>query len=255
MHGLRAQSPRTWEAHLDGSNPKSGTVNWLKDSHMLPATLPESRILTYDWNANIVGDASQDRFLGHAETLLERLDIDRHKTKRLERPIIFIASCFSGLLLAKALVRAADAYHARRKAKSYSQILHATVGILFLGTPFRGSWEAGTQNAKICIDLARAQRDEFSQELPQYLRPHGREDAGGGPSPLDEVVQRFAEMLHHEAFEVPIVCFYETRATKKISLFKGVPPESRPENVDDFEVVRLRSHLTLAQSWKVLWPG
>lgn len=238
---------------MDGSDPKSGTVNWLKDPLMLPAKLPESRILTYDWNANIVGDASQDRLLGHAETLLERLDLDRQKTKRLERPMIFVASCFSGLLLAKALVRAADAYHSRGKAKSYSRILHATVGILFLGTPFRGSWEAGTQNAQLWIDLARAQQNEFSQELSQYLRPHGRKDTGGRPSPLNEVVQRFAEMIHHEAFKVPIICFYETRATKKSSLFRGLPPENLPEHVDDFEVVRPR--LLLTQPWEVFSSG
>lgn len=224
---------------MDGSNPNSGTVNWLKDLHMLPAKQPESRIMTYDWNANIVGDASQDRFLGHAETLLERLDLDRQRTQRLKRPIIFVASCFSGLLLAKALVRAADAYHSRGKAQSYRQILNRTVGILFLGTPFRGSWEAGTQNAQLWIDLARAQHDEFSEELSQYLRPHGRKDTGGGPSPLDEVVQRFAELINHEAFKVPVVCFYETRATKKSSLFKALPSERRPEHTDDLEVVRL----------------
>lgn len=222
---------------MDGSDPNSGTVNWLKDPHMLPAKLPESRIITYDWNANIVGGVSQDRFLGHAETLLERLDLNRQDTQRLERPIIFVASCFSGLLLAKALVRGADAYHSKGKAKRYSQILYATVGIVFLGTPFRGSWEAGTQNAQLWVDLARAQHDEFSQELSQYLRPHGRKDAGGGPSPLDEVVQRFAELIHHEAFKVPVVCFYETRATKKSSLFKALPSENRPEQIDDHEVV------------------
>ena len=44
---------------------------------MLPSKIPQARVLTYDWNANYAEDASADRFLGHANALLHRLQLDR----------------------------------------------------------------------------------------------------------------------------------------------------------------------------------
>jgi hypothetical protein len=78
--------------------------------------------MTYDWNANDHQSASGSKgFLDHADTLLLDLHLDRKATvrdpihhsrsnvklmliqNRLNVPIIFIASCFGGLLLAKVL--------------------------------------------------------------------------------------------------------------------------------------------------------
>lgn len=47
---------------------------------MLPHKMPDSRITTYDWNANYKQGASQDRLLGHADKLLDLLDINREST-------------------------------------------------------------------------------------------------------------------------------------------------------------------------------
>ncbi|KAL8305590.1 hypothetical protein RB600_008465 [Gaeumannomyces tritici] len=88
----------------ESQNPNSGNVNWLKDDTMLPALIPSARILTYEWNANFVGSASADIFSGHAETLPLRIHAERSRRGRSKYPIIFVASGFGGLLLAKALV-------------------------------------------------------------------------------------------------------------------------------------------------------
>jgi len=77
LHGLDAQSPTTWIAWKVDGNAKSGDVHWLRDLHMLPAVIPDARILTYDWNANYDTTASHDIFLGHAEKLLDHIYIDR----------------------------------------------------------------------------------------------------------------------------------------------------------------------------------
>ena len=77
MHGLDAQSPKTWIAWVREDDPNSGDVNWLSDEHMLPAAMPEARILTYDWNSNYDRTASRERLFGHADALLERLSRDR----------------------------------------------------------------------------------------------------------------------------------------------------------------------------------
>jgi hypothetical protein len=80
LHGLDAESPKTWIAwKLDGESD-SGDVHWLKDRHMLPDVMPDSRILTYDWNANYDKAASSDTFVGQAETLLDRIYLNRKTT-------------------------------------------------------------------------------------------------------------------------------------------------------------------------------
>ena len=73
-------------------------MNWLSDGDMLPAALPKPRIFTYDWNANYFGDAPVQTLLGHADTLLG-LVAEVHGSQ--SRPIIFIASCFGGLIVAE----------------------------------------------------------------------------------------------------------------------------------------------------------
>lgn len=93
IHGLDTESPRTWEY-----NSGSRVVNWLADSDMLPTDFPEARIFTYDWNANSFENAPVQTLLGHADTLLGLIAESRGSNLR---PIIFIASCFGGLILAE----------------------------------------------------------------------------------------------------------------------------------------------------------
>ncbi|SCN81971.1 uncharacterized protein FFE2_04877 [Fusarium fujikuroi] len=92
IHGLGTESPRTWEF----KRSEGRVVNWLADEDMLPATVPEARIFTYDWNANYFQDAPVQTLLSHADTLLAHIAETRDVKSR---PIIFIASCFGGLVL------------------------------------------------------------------------------------------------------------------------------------------------------------
>ncbi|EXU98174.1 ankyrin repeat protein [Metarhizium robertsii] len=227
MHGLDAKSPDTWIAWKEDGNPASGDVHWLRDDDMLPRSMPNSRILTYDWNANYAADASSDKFLGHADALLDRIYVDREDTGRLEHPIIFVASCFGGLLLAQALIRSADQFHPR--GKNYRQILDCTIGVVFLGTPFRGSWEFGYTTADVRVSAAIATETEFTRELIEYLK-QGTPEL---PGPLDQLVQRFSEMIHHRDFNFDKVCFYETRRTDFSAKIKKMTlPESYTKNLD-----------------------
>lgn len=65
---------------------------------MLPAAAPDARIYTYDWNAKVFDNAPVQTLLGHADNLLGLVAAE-HGTSG--RPIIFIASCFGGLVLAE----------------------------------------------------------------------------------------------------------------------------------------------------------
>ncbi|RGP63215.1 ankyrin repeat [Fusarium longipes] len=198
MHGLDAESPKTWIALKNEDDPASEEVNWLCDKHMLPSSMPHARILTYDWNANYDTTASSDKFLGHADTLLDRV---------------------------YALVRATDRYHPR--GPKYRQVLDFTVGVAFLGTPFLGSWETGYSVADLRVAVAVESGGEYNRELMEYLRQGTTEF----PSPLDDLVQRFSEMVHHEDFKFGKVCFYETRHTN-FSAYRKKLPKSYADQLD-----------------------
>ncbi|CAG7557861.1 unnamed protein product [Fusarium equiseti] len=218
MHGLDAESPKTWITWVREDDPYSGDVNWLSDDNMLPAVMPNARILTYDWNANYDKTASRHRFLGHADDLLRCIALDRKETKRRGIPLMFVASCFSGLLLAQALVRATERY-----LPCYNdnrETLDSIAGVAFLGTPFRGSWKTGNLVANLRVRVASEVAGEYNRELMEYLKP-GTIDA---PSPLDDLVQRFTEMIHHADFSFGKVCFYETRCTDFTPHLRKLPP-------------------------------
>lgn len=79
LHGLSARSSETFIAYKVDGDSDSGDVNWLTNSDMLPAVMPYARILTYDWNADYDKHASSDIFFGHAQTLLDRLHVNRKR--------------------------------------------------------------------------------------------------------------------------------------------------------------------------------
>jgi hypothetical protein len=85
LHGLAARSPKTFIAWKVDGDENSGDVNWLSDSNMLPAKMPEARILTYDWNADYDKDASSDIFAGHARSMLDRIYVNRNNTVNISR--------------------------------------------------------------------------------------------------------------------------------------------------------------------------
>lgn len=82
IHGLDARSDKTFIAWKVDDDRNSGDVNWLSDPDMLPAQMPQARILTYDWNANYDETASQQTMLDHADMLLETMLINRDRLVR-----------------------------------------------------------------------------------------------------------------------------------------------------------------------------
>ncbi|KAL8357997.1 hypothetical protein RB598_002670 [Gaeumannomyces tritici] len=195
----------------ESQNPNSGNVNWLKDDTMLPALIPSARILTYEWNANFVGSASADIFSGHAETLPLRIHAERSRRGRSKYPIIFVTSGFGGLLLAKALV---SEVHRRIYADGFKpEVLRYTVGVAFLGTPFRGCEKFASTAAELRLLIAQQTSAEtgvlHSSDLVSYLKEGSADNASG----LDELVQEFSKLIHDRAFKFPITCFFEGRPT------------------------------------------
>ncbi|RBR17952.1 hypothetical protein FVER53590_00256 [Fusarium verticillioides] len=226
LHGLDARSDKTFVAWRVDGEKGSGDVHWLSDEHMLPSQMPQARILTYDWNANYDKTASKETMRAHADTLLEDIHKNRAEFNRSQVPIIFIASCFGGVLLSAALVGALELQHPQFELRR--GIFDSCIGIVFLGTPFRGSWDFGTQVALQRIEAARRaspeEKVQYSMELVQYLK-RGTDD---NPSPLDDLMHRFDASMENAKFKIPRAELYETLPAQ----FAGPLSRLSPEEVN-----------------------
>ncbi|KAI6749313.1 hypothetical protein HG530_015152 [Fusarium avenaceum] len=196
LHGLDARSDKTFLAWKVDNNPNSGTVNWLSDPDMLPARMSQARILTYDWNANYDKTASEQTMLDHADDLLVKVLMNRREL---------------------AVVRSLELQHTR--SEGIRQIFDCCIGIVFLGTPFRGSWQEGTEVARKRIEISKQEKPEdgisYSMELVQYLKLSTKDT----PSPLDSLIQRFLESINNLKYRIPYASLYETQPTDFASLW------------------------------------
>lgn len=130
IHGLTGDRRATW-------TPDRQTAPWPQT--LLPSHISGARILTYGYDAYFVrrSVASRNRVIDHATNLLHDLTADRASCNASSRPIIFIAHSLGGLVCKKALLlsRETPEYHLR-------SIFESTKGIIFMGTPHKGSWMA-----------------------------------------------------------------------------------------------------------------
>ncbi|GJC99405.1 hypothetical protein ColKHC_08231 [Colletotrichum higginsianum] len=126
VHGIMANPTSTWK------HSKTGT-NWLADPSMLPDSLKEHgvRIMAFGYESKWFGRGSVRQSLSNLATdLLQALNQKREHCP--QRPIIFIAHCFGGLVAQKAYTMAA------LQEGDYPGIWKSTKGMMFLGTPHSG---------------------------------------------------------------------------------------------------------------------
>lgn len=99
MHGIETCSPRTWIAYERESDPKGREVNWLADENMLHHVVPQARIWVFDYNSRYSKDAQVVRIKDLAGVFLDFIK-DR-STELGTRQIVFIGSCFGGIVVAQ----------------------------------------------------------------------------------------------------------------------------------------------------------
>jgi hypothetical protein len=130
VHGLTGDRTTTWTAQ-GHSDP------WPKT--LLPSKLGTARILTYGYDAYVVRGsvAGSNRLIDHATNLLNDLTTDRDLHKAASRPIIFVAHSLGGLVCKKAILRSRNNPDAHLR-----NIFNCTKGVIFMGTPHKGSWMA-----------------------------------------------------------------------------------------------------------------
>jgi predicted alpha/beta hydrolase family esterase len=133
IHGLNGHRSRTWT--------NSSREFWLP---WLGKHLPDARVSTYGYNANIIF-SSRDPLDLRASEFLEDLLRCRLDNGVAEKPIVFVAHGLGGILVKQAMILASST------GSTWHGIFRNTAGIVFLGTPHRGSSSAN--EAAACFHL------------------------------------------------------------------------------------------------------
>ncbi|KAL0935808.1 ankyrin repeat protein [Colletotrichum truncatum] len=107
---------------------------WLRDS--LPGHIPNARIMTYGYDSSVFFPKSQMSVQDFVRDLFERLghlrQRDPHETTR---PLIFICHSLGGVVFKSLLVHLS----ANKNNPSAKAMADSISGVVFLGTPHRGS--------------------------------------------------------------------------------------------------------------------
>lgn len=119
VHGLGASPDWAWIRKVENGNEEAN-VNWLADEHMLPAKLPDSRIMTFNYESKWFLEAPKQRRSLCAIQLLTALDNRRtqvttplsqrstimtlstffwQEKDTKHRPLIFIGHSFGGVVI------------------------------------------------------------------------------------------------------------------------------------------------------------
>ncbi|KAK4160059.1 ankyrin repeat domain-containing protein 17 [Cladorrhinum sp. PSN259] len=194
VHGMGAHPNDTWCQKIDsGDSPVY--VNWLEDERFLPAVAPRARIMRYGYHSRWFGqDAIKTKLSDISQSFLVQLKACRKKDPK--RPLILIGHSFGGLVILKTLV---DAHMERKR---WPDIYDSTVGLVFLGTPFRGTHDSLPQGEV----LKRAQ--ELFTDSPVY--EENLEILRAGGESLVDVVDMYSRIARQSA--VPrVACFYEQK--------------------------------------------
>lgn len=202
LHGLNGAATRTWQTS-QGFNP--GHI-WFRD--YLPSLVKDdvletnARIWTFGYNANVFISAAPSLDMSDfVRSVLERVRQVRsgHENHR----IIWITHSMGGVIAKMALIEA-------KLDTRYTSIFDATSGIIFLGTPHRGSSAASL--GSIAARVAR---------YSLLINPNMR---------LLQKLQLYNDFLSEKSHQFSKICssfrifsFYETQKTNGIMV---VPKQS-----------------------------
>ncbi|RDW59198.1 hypothetical protein BP5796_12122 [Coleophoma crateriformis] len=163
------------------------------EEYLVP-DLPQARIWTYGYNADVIGGFfqanNQNSVSQHGRDLATKLDREIDN----EDPIVFVAHSLGGIIVKDALHR-------------LETICERTRLIIFLGTPHRGSAYAGW--AQIASNLASLILQDSNKRLLQTLEVNGEV--------LDNIHEEFKTILAKYAIKV-----HSFQEAKGISGMKGL---------------------------------
>ncbi|KAI2769586.1 hypothetical protein F4815DRAFT_450716 [Daldinia loculata] len=183
-------------------------VHWLKDPDMLPAVVPNARIMAYSFEARWHSKAPKIRLELCGEELVKGLHNNR--TDVLERPLIFIAHSLGGLVVLHALLYA-------DRTREFKYLPERTVGFAALGTPFTGTRMRGIFKAS-----PRFIPISFRTSVTIARRRHKKH--------LQDRTHAFGQL--RDKLDLPICCFIELHVIDYGKRF-GIPGLIRGRTVNE----------------------
>ena len=169
----------------------------------LPNVIPDARIYTWGYDADVNGflsSSSQNTIHQHADNLLSDL-ADSIQDQAI--PIIFVVHSLGGIIVKDVLNKSSSTERTRLK-----HIAPATFGVLFLGTPNRGSASASLGKMAYWATIVATMR-------PNLKLLKGLEKKS---ETLDTVAESFSQtLLRHN---IRLYSFREEHFTRKFVFFK-----------------------------------
>ncbi|RYP17801.1 hypothetical protein DL767_009943 [Monosporascus sp. MG133] len=193
VHGLGSNVDWTWVW-----KDRTKHVHWLRDPDMLPAALPNARIMVYSYESRWHTEAPKTRLELCGEELME--DLHNFRTKTRDRPVVFIGHSLGGLVVLHCLF-SAD----RTEKLKYLPV--RTVGFVALGTSFRGTKMQTLVEKAAWLMGPAGSHDGIITDLKQDNKH------------LADKVHAFSEL--RERLMMPIWCFierYDSDYGKKVML-------------------------------------
>lgn len=195
IHGIGAHPDDTWCKNV-GSKETPRFVNWLSDRKMLPAALPNARIMRYGYMSEWFGDNFiQQNVTRVTQRFLGSLKRVRKEQACQTRPLLIGAHCFGGLVALDAFVTVT------RQPKLWPSIYNYITGMLFFGTPFRGAHGEGQMKL---IEAAQALHSGKVDD--GVLRITQRND-----ELLQRILNEFEDFHKEQEGETILKCFFETK--------------------------------------------
>ncbi|KAI9716824.1 MAG: hypothetical protein M1812_005164 [Candelaria pacifica] len=205
LRGL-VSSERSRNRGPDVSSNKESTVSeadetiyWPQD--LLPSTIPNARILTYGYDADVIGlfqARSKDSISQHAQTML----VDVEHEVRNGKPIIFVAHSLGGIIVKDVLRRSKTSL-----MEKYRSVHGQTRCIVFLGTPHQGAAIAGW--GEIVRNVAAVSLMDSNKRILSSLEPDSEI--------LDNIQFEFMSMLYTDGLKV-----HSFQEAQGVSGVKGV---------------------------------
>ena len=184
---------------------------WPRD--LLPKAVPNALIYSWGYDANIAY-AGLNTLFQHSANLLDDIADIWERADNASCPLVFIAHSLGGLVVKDALNRSAQSVRNQRHAR----VVETTAGIVFLGTPHRGSSSASLGRKFFRLgELLAGQKANV--KLLEALK--------SGSESLERITDGFLETLHKNS-NMQIVSFQEEKEVKILGAFGKVivPPDS-----------------------------
>jgi hypothetical protein len=182
----------------------SGDIFWPRD--LLPKAIPPIRVFTYGYDVDIINafsTAGKASVYQHAKTLLNDLADVRTSKEENERPIIFVVHSLGGIIVKDALSQS------RNERTHLRDILPATAGVCFLGTPHRGSGTASL--GKVASEFSKIFFKHPNMQVLDTLEVNSSE--------LERIGVQFSQILADRRIRVH--SFYEEYPTKGVMVVQN----------------------------------